>query len=263
MGMMQALPRRLMLEDDELKRVEQLGVQMGINIDKCPACGAGYCPENAKCQHRGGAAFCKDCGGCGECDRQMSLQKNYLLAGIGRRWFRTDWDMIEFDRKGQVDQSVDELARNLDLGRGLTFLGPVGTGKTTAATYVIKQAIQARLNGRKAKMVKFDGLINAYRDPELLDAMKAPRLLLVDEVYPPSSDAQRELYDRMLTEVLGDRYDRLASTIITSNMDTRQLAESYPRLESRQQETNEPIPILGEDQRRSGGAITRTSGPLT
>ena len=49
---------------------------------------------------------------------------------------------------GAVRRFVDRIDEHLDAGRGLWFMGPVGTGKTTLAMLVSKAALEGRALGR-------------------------------------------------------------------------------------------------------------------
>src|ERR1700761_8646121 len=55
---------------------------------------------------------------------------------------------------------VDRIDANLDIGRGLWFMGPVGTGKTTLAMLVTKATLEA---GRSAARFSLPGLLSQIR----------------------------------------------------------------------------------------------------
>ncbi|HEX3615171.1 MAG TPA: hypothetical protein VHU61_01440, partial [Solirubrobacteraceae bacterium] len=55
---------------------------------------------------------------------------------------------------------VDRIDVNLDAGRGLWFMGPVGTGKTTLAMLVTKATLEA---GRSAARFSLPGLLSQIR----------------------------------------------------------------------------------------------------
>src|ERR1700734_2734214 len=83
---------------------------------------------------------------------------------------------------------VSKIDTNLDAGRGLWFMGPVGTGKTTLAMLVTKSALKA---GRSVAVYSLPRLLNEMREdahhPDrshlaLLDRLAAVDLLHVDDL---------------------------------------------------------------------------------
>ena len=93
---------------------------------------------------------------------------------------------------------------HLDAGRGLWFMGPVGTGKTTLAMLVSKAALKA---GRSVAIYSLPRLLNEIRDThraershvDLLDRLTAVDLLHIDDVGRRADDrlgARGALLDR-------------------------------------------------------------------
>jgi DNA replication protein DnaC len=252
-----------LLSNDAFETVETRLRILGLDGHVCSACGlADICVQNPECGNDGGTARCSFCAGCGNCDTQRRLLTHYLAAGLGVNWLRLDWEEMNFTAKPVVDLYLGELRANLKAGLGLTFLGPVGTGKTTAAMHVAKQAVQSLRSGEKVQVVRFDRLIASYNDDGAMQRMRDVRLLLVDEMFAPHSEAQANLYDSMATDILGSRYDNNAATLITANLTPTELEHHYPRLASRQGQTNEVLAMEGDDRRRDASPF-RTSGPLT
>lgn len=251
------------LSEPAFEAVERRAASLGLRTDRCPVCGlGGDCVQSHECGDLGGTARCSLCAGCGACEAQRRLLTHYLAADVGLHWFRLDWAEMDFEAKPVVDAYLAGLRENLRAGLGLTFLGPIGTGKTTAAAHVVKQAIQLLHSGEKVQVVRFDRLIASYEDQVAMERMRSVRLLMVDEMYAPHSEGQRHLYDNLTTDILGTRYDNCASTLITANLNPDELSTHYPRLASRQGQTNQLVPMVGEDRRRDAKPF-RTTGPLT
>ncbi|HWC86828.1 MAG TPA: ATP-binding protein [Solirubrobacteraceae bacterium] len=146
--------------------------------------------------------------------------------------------------------SIDE---RLDAGRGLWFMGPVGTGKTTLAMLVSKAAISA---GRSVAIYSLPRLLNEIREThrfershvDLLDRLTAVDLLHVDDVGAERSTdwVLEELYS-----IVNARYEDGRSMVITTNiLDRAELCEQITeRTVSRLTEMCDQIPVRGHDHR--------------
>ena len=97
----------------------------------------------------------------------------------------TDIDPSIVSATRRFANSIDD---KLDAGRGLWFMGPVGTGKTTLAMLVSKAALRA---GRSVAIYSLPRLLNVIRDTlparrartcALLDRLTAVDLLHIDDV---------------------------------------------------------------------------------
>ncbi|MBV9819678.1 MAG: ATP-binding protein [Solirubrobacterales bacterium] len=141
----------------------------------------------------------------------------------------------------------------LDHGRGLWFMGPVGTGKTTLAMLVSKAASDA---GRSVAIYSLPRLLNEIRDThraershvDLLDRLTAVDLLHIDDV-----GAQRTT-DWVLEElysIVNGRYEDQRSVVITTNiLDRDELcAQITARTVSRLTEMCDELPLVGHDHR--------------
>ena len=162
----------------------------------------------------------------------------------------TDIDPAIVAATRRFANSVDA---KLDQGRGLWFMGPVGTGKTTLAMLISKAALAA---GRSVAIYSLPRLLNEIRDTyraershiELLDRLVAVDLLHIDDVGAERSNdwVLEELYS-----IVNGRYEEQRSIVITTNIDDRDaLGEQVTaRTVSRLIEMCEELPVLGRDRR--------------
>jgi DNA replication protein DnaC len=148
---------------------------------------------------------------------------------------------------------VDRLDANLSAGRGLWFVGPVGTGKTTLAMLVTKAAMES---GRSAARYSMPGLLNQIRKTfdtgthnELLEQLTAVDLLHIDDLGAQQTTpwVLEELYS-----IINSRYEEQRSVLVTSNeMDIDSLRNQIgERTVSRLTEMCEELPLLGHDHRK-------------
>jgi len=140
----------------------------------------------------------------------------------------------------------------LDAGRGLWFLGPVGTGKTTLAMLVSKAAMDA---GRSVARYSLPGLLSQIRKTfdtgshvDLLGRLTAVDLLHIDDIGAEQSTpwVLEELYS-----IVNSRYEERRSMVITTNiLDREALCEQITeRTVSRLTEMCDELPLLGHDHR--------------
>jgi DNA replication protein DnaC len=194
------------------------------------------------------------------CRRQrVALAKARSLSAVIPRRYRE----VSFDRPPVTDidrpvvaatrrfaQTIDE---KLDAGRGLWFMGPVGTGKTTLAMLVSKAALKA---GRSVAIYSLPRLLNEIRDThraershvDLLDRLTAVDLLHVDDV---GAERTTDWVLEELYSIVNARYEDQRSMVITTNiLDREALCEQISeRTVSRLTEMCDELPLLGHDHR--------------
>jgi DNA replication protein DnaC len=148
---------------------------------------------------------------------------------------------------------ADTIDEKLDAGRGLWFMGPVGTGKTTLAMLVSKAALKA---GRSVAIYSLPRLLNEIRDThraershlELLDRLIEVDLLHIDDV---GAERTTDWVLEELYSIINGRYEDQRSVVITTNiLDHEALCEQITeRTVSRLTEMCDELPLLGHDRR--------------
>jgi len=162
---------------------------------------------------------------------------------------RTASDQIQL-----VRSYVRGIERNLDAGRGLWIVGDVGTGKTTLAMLVSKEALDA---GRSVAIYSLPRLLNLLRESlespgglvALLDRLAAVDLLHVDDL---GAENQTDWVLEQLYSIVNARYESERAIVTTSNLMPDELSDRLgARTVSRLEEIcGEPIPLFGADRRR-------------
>jgi DNA replication protein DnaC len=154
-----------------------------------------------------------------------------------------------------VRRFVDDIDVNLEQGRGLWFMGDVGTGKTTLAMLVSKTALDA---GRSVAIYSLPRLLAEIRKTfeerseqsylELLDRLAAVDLLHIDDL---GAERTSEWVLEQLYSIINARYEDRRSLVVTTNLGHEELREQImPRTVSRLVEMcGDPLPLYGHDRR--------------
>ena len=172
---------------------------------------------------------------------------------------------VSFDRAPVVDMEpavvrevrryVDDIEAQLDDGRGLWFMGDVGTGKTTLAMLVSKSALDA---GRSVAIYSLPRLLAEIRKTydersdrsylELLERLTEVDLLHVDDL---GAEKTSEWVLEQLYAIINARYEDRRALVVTTNLDHDELrAQITPRTVSRLVEIcGDPLPLYGHDRR--------------
>jgi DNA replication protein DnaC len=182
-----------------------------------------------------------------------------LSAVIPRRYRSVSFDtppVTEIEPANTVALTrrfATRIDAQLDAGRGLWFMGPPGTGKTTLAMLVSKAALDA---GRSVAIYSLPRLLNEIRDTyradrshvDLLDRLTAVDLLHIDDV---GAEKSNEWVLEELYSIINARYEDERSVVITTNIqDLDELREQLtPRTVSRLTEMCDALPLTGADHR--------------
>jgi DNA replication protein DnaC len=192
--------------------------------------------------------------------QRVSRAKARSLSAVIPRRYRD----VSFDRApvNEIEPTIVAATRRfaatiedqLDAGRGLWFMGPVGTGKTTLAMLVSKAASDA---GRSVAIYSLPRLLNEIRDHthraershiDLLDRLTAVDLLHIDDV---GAERATDWVLEELYSIVNGRYEDKRSIVITTNiLDREALCEQISgRTVSRLTEMCDELPLLGHDHR--------------
>jgi len=198
---------------------------------------------------------------CGCRAQRIQRARARSLSGVIPRRYRG----VSFDRQPVVDMDASvvreirhfcaDIDARLDAGKGLWFLGDVGTGKTTLAMLVSRHALDA---GRtvaiyslprllaEIRMTFDDGHQRSYVD--LMDRLVAVDLLHIDDV---GAEKTSPWVLEQLYALVNARYEEQRSIVLTTNIvDREKLCEQIgERTVSRLTEMCEEFPLFGGDRR--------------
>jgi DNA replication protein DnaC len=214
------------------------------------------------------SADCPTCAGRGyyvldferhecDCEIQKLLQKHYFAANIGREYHDIcihhfegpDTDTV---RKA-VSRYLESFQDNFHYGLGLTFTGPIGTGKTFGMTCVLKSLVQ---QGENVYLITFEELINvwgnSYHDDEsrrtLERRLKSASVLGLDELRTDARNSGGFLANG-LDSVIRHRTANLLPTLVSTNMTRDQEKDEFSKAYSLLAAKNTRVETHGHDRR--------------
>jgi DNA replication protein DnaC len=160
-----------------------------------------------------------------------------------------------------VKRYLGDLEANLAAGKGVWFYGDVGTGKTSLAMLISKEASAA---GRSVAVYSLPKLLARIRrtydsdrsDLSYLDFVE--RLTSVDLLHLDDVGAEKrtDWVLEQLYAIVNERYESQRSVLVTSNLDESKLKDQIgERTVSRLVEIcgDFMIPLFGNDLRYPGG----------
>jgi DNA replication protein DnaC len=186
--------------------------------------------------------------------RKLSAKIPRRFAGVG--FDRPPVTDIDPTVVGEVRRYVSSLDDNLRQGKGLWFMGDVGTGKTTLAMLVSKAALERK---RTVAIYSVPRLLSELRttfgeDSEtsylnLIDALTSVDLLHLDDV---GAEKTSEWVLEQLYAIINARYEEERAIVLTTNLDPDQLSDQITeRTVSRLMEMcGDPLPLFGDDWRK-------------
>jgi DNA replication protein DnaC len=182
-------------------------------------------------------------------------------TGIPKRFRGVSFDRkpicdLEPSRLRHIRVFVEQIDQNLDEGRGLWFMGDVGTGKTSLAMLVSQAAEKA---GRSVAIYPITRLLAEIKDTYDSDSAGSymslfRRLCSVDLLHLDDLGAEKrtDWVLEQLYSIINERWQDKRSIVVTTNItDLDELREQLgARTVSRLIEIcDDPIPIMGPDLR--------------
>lgn len=189
-------------------------------------------------------------------------KKNDYIAHIRRTGFPDDdfknWtfendDMSKPEITSIAKKYIENFKTFKNIGKGLLFYGPVGTGKTYAAAEIANALIDM---GKPVLMTNFSRIINKLQSSfegrqEYIDGLNEFDLLILDDL---AAERQTEYMLENVFNVIDARYRAKKPFIITTNLSIEQLKNpeniATARIYDRILERCFPIEVKGASNRR-------------
>lgn len=219
---------------------------------RCPKCGGdGFVLDDA-----GDAVAC-------ECRAARARRARSLGSSsvIPRKYRGVSFDRapvttLDSAAVRQVRDYIRQLPDKLAKGKGLWFVGDVGTGKTTLAMLVSKAALDA---GHSVAIYSVPHLLAEIRDTydrdpgersyiDFFERLAAVDLLHLEDV---GAEKQTDWVLEQLYSLINERYEEERSILVTTNLPFEKLEEQIgQRTASRIVEMcGDPVTLYGEDRR--------------
>lgn len=202
-------------------------------------------------------------------DAPVLIDLEPLLAkyGVQKRHQHISFTLIKnYGNVNECDkQSFEETykyAQNIrnavDTGRGLILQGKVGTGKTTLAIATLRMAVQRGIRCLFVNNISLNdkllNLLNSDRK-ELANYDKLLRtvpLLVIDDFGAESDRNSKSWLVEKMESIIGERYDRMLPTIITTNLTKDEIKARYnERIYDRLRDTCDLLIFRGKSLRGS------------
>lgn len=171
---------------------------------------------------------------------QTNVNTTYAAVGIPKRYYEMDFEWLHkhgsFPKENAeayavVKEYSHNLKENLESGKGLILRGPAGTGKTSIAVSLLKEAMKL---GRGCLMISMPNLLDnmltlskgdnvAYLSYE--QKLRNIPLLLLDDFGAEYSKS--DWVASKVESVIIDRYNRMKPIILTTNYSETWTEENY------------------------------------
>lgn len=230
------------IDDDEYDRLKKRFPAFDTSI--CPTCSG-----TLKFRYHNRTWDCN-------CEVQRALARHYLYANISRTYHSLGFDDLREDKE-DLGEVVHSFISNWDTykryGRGIIFMGGLGTGKTTAQVLLLKELIK---KGEKVWFMTFTELTDAYMNTnnqkdEIYHEIQTAACVAVDEVPCGKSKDQKDFFEKVLEWAIRYRVENSLPTVMGTNLTEKGMTENYPRICSLVGMTYLLYEVDGEDVRKT------------
>lgn len=198
----------------------------------------------------------------GQVTQTISKPINWEYYGIYKRFQNVELETMNIAAENAnafevIKEYASNVVENLNQGLGLIIKGPVGTGKTTAAIAIMKEAVKYKKSPYFISMISLLDKLMSFRDQEeryeFEQRIQNCPLLVLDDLggeYIGKNKEESWMLKRIMS-IIAERHQRSKSIIITTNLPIKELAERYDqRAIDRIRSTNQIITLLGESLRK-------------
>ena len=188
-----------------------------------------------------------------EIKKRCFIERNQENYTFGNADESTDKELLK-----KVKKYVEQFKKMKEENIGLIIYGGVGTGKTYITCSIVNAIIEKYLY--ECKVMNFSQILNELQNGgfnlnrnEYIDSLTRKTLLVIDDfgIERDTEYALEQIYN-----VINARYQKQKPTIITTNLDYKDLEKEVPynlmlsRIYSRIIEMGVPLKITGKDRRK-------------
>lgn len=177
------------------------------------------------------------------------LERELGRSGVPALYREATWD--RFPQRDLVDPYVDAMPGCIKDGKGLVIMGPLGTGKSSVAGLVVRQALMVGATCRWSYLPDLLGALDdKFKREQIIKLEVAPDLLVWDDFNVARMSEWQVGYLDRITE---NRYRQHKAMIITTNATPEGLRSFVEgsRMIDRWRQRNSGIKIVGESLRET------------
>lgn len=206
-------------------------------------------------------ATCKECGGaiCAKCELKSSRIEKYSEANIPVGYWLLPFKNFKGDKNFNdiIKEKLKDINRVYDQGKSMLFVGNLGTGKTFAASSILKMAIVSGYTARYTTMADIvSAVTSGAQSSSYISDLMGYDFLVIDEfdarwIFP--SEKAEHMFGSILENLLRNRFQNQLPTVLCSNTEdpdqilTGQFAKAFKSLRSQHLDV---IYVGGKDFRR-------------
>lgn len=192
--------------------------------------------------------------------RTTLSNKNLINMGVPRALLDLSLEDLDLNEKilDYVQGYIDNIDNSFKYNKGLFLYGSNGTGKTSIASIIIKEAYKHRYTAKRMTWVDYMTLYTRawgcnnfelkMHTEDVIKDIKDREFLVLEEI---GKEQDNKLAMTLLEDLLRHREDKGFPTIICTNLAPKSVVERYgASIESLIKGNMTPIKLVGKDNRK-------------
>lgn len=192
--------------------------------------------------------------------RTTLSNKNLINMGVPRALLDLSLEDLDLNEKilDYVQGYMDNIDNSFKYNKGLFLYGSNGTGKTSIASIIIKEAYKHRYTAKRMTWVDYMTLYTRawgcnnfelkMHTEDVIKDIKDREFLVLEEI---GKEQDNKLAMTLLEDLLRHREDKGFPTIICTNLAPKSVVERYgASIESLIKGNMTPIKLVGKDNRK-------------
>lgn len=192
--------------------------------------------------------------------RTTLSNKNLINMGVPKALLDLSLEDLDLNEKilDYVQGYMDNIDNSFKYNKGLFLYGSNGTGKTSIASIIIKEAYRHRYTAKRMTWVDYMTLYTRawgcnnfelkMHTEDVIKDIKDREFLVLEEI---GKEQDNKLAMTLLEDLLRHREDKGFPTIICTNLAPKSIVERYgASIESLIKGNMTPIKLVGKDNRK-------------
>lgn len=192
--------------------------------------------------------------------RTTLSSKNLINMGVPKALLDLSLEDLDLNEKilDYVQGYIDNIDNSFKYNKGLFLYGSNGTGKTSIASIIIKEAYKHRYTAKRMTWVDYMTLYTRawgcnnfelkMHTEDVIKDIKDREFLVLEEI---GKEQDNKLAMTLLEDLLRHREDKGFPTIICTNLAPKSVVERYgASIESLIKGNMTPIKLVGKDNRK-------------